>query len=58
MRVPSGFIRAASQAKSADAKRMAELDARYVCRWIIQADNLKTHKLPKNIVDLAKRAIQ
>jgi len=58
MRVPKGCMRTAIQAKSADEKRMAELDARYVCMWVVQADQLKTHQLPQNIVDLAKRAIE
>ena len=56
MRIINGAIRTPRQMTQEELKRRAELDANYVCRWIVQADQMKTHEIPQNIVDLAKRA--
>jgi hypothetical protein len=57
MRVPSGNIRAPRQLTREEINQQARLDANYVCKWIIQADQLKTHEIPSNIVELSHRAV-
>jgi hypothetical protein len=57
MRVPSGNIRTPRQLSREEIQQQARQDANYVCRWIVQADQLKTHEIPRNIVELSQRAI-
>jgi len=58
MRLYSGNIRSEKHLSDDERQRVAAADARYVCRWIVQANKWQTHSIPQNIVDLAKRAIQ